>query len=74
MYGSILGCTAVTIDIETHQGLVIRIADNGSGIDMQNLRKLGNGLKNISRRMESIGGTFTINNHSGAVTTLQLFF
>jgi signal transduction histidine kinase len=66
--------TTVTIDIETHQGLLIRIADNGKGIDMQHLRQFGNGLKNIGRRMESIGGTFTINNQSGTVTTLQLPF
>ena len=60
------------IDIEATHLLRIKIADNGKGIDMQNLRRFGNGLKNIGRRMESIGGTFTIENDSGTVTTLEL--
>ncbi|MFI5133192.1 MAG: 7TM diverse intracellular signaling domain-containing protein [Chitinophagales bacterium] len=64
--------TEIKIDIETNNSLVIRIADNGVGIDMQNLRKFGNGLKNISRRMEIIGGSFNIENNKGTITTLQL--
>jgi signal transduction histidine kinase len=62
----------ITIDIEANHSLKIRIADNGTGIDMQNLRQFGNGLKNIARRMESVGGTFKIENDNGAVTTLEL--
>ncbi len=63
--------TAVTIHIEADHVLRIMISDNGVGIDMQNLRQFGNGLKNITRRMESIGGTFRIENRGGAVTTLE---
>ena len=66
------GASVITIDIETNDNLQIQIADNGKGIDMQKLRQFGNGLKNIARRMESIGGTFTIKNDNGAVTTLKL--
>ncbi len=62
----------VTITIETNHTLKIEIADNGSGIDLQNLRQFGNGLKNITRRMETIGGTFKIENKNGTVTTLEL--
>ena len=62
----------LTIDISTNHSLLIRIADNGVGIDMQNLRQFGNGLKNIARRMESIHGTFAIENNSGTVTTIEL--
>ncbi|MBL0272321.1 MAG: hypothetical protein IPQ06_04435 [Chitinophagaceae bacterium] len=62
----------ISITIEINQVLSIRIADNGKGIDLQNLRKFGNGLKNINRRMESIGGTFAIENNHGTVTTLIL--
>ena len=66
------GATIITIDIETNHSLVIRIADNGKGIDLQAHHQMGNGLKNIARRMESIGGTFTIENDNGTVTILVL--
>ena len=62
----------IIIDIEINSSLKIVIADNGIGIDLQSLRKFGNGLKNIGRRMESIGGTFAIANNNGTVTTLDL--
>ena len=62
----------ITIDIELKPELKITIHDDGKGIDLQNLRQFGNGLKNIGRRMESIGGTFTIENKNGTVTTLVL--
>ncbi len=66
------GASVITIDIKINHSLVIQISDEGKGIDMQNLRQFGNGLKNIARRMESIGGIFTIKNNHGAVTTLEL--
>lgn len=66
------GASQITIDIQVNHPLVITIQDNGSGIDKQNLRQFGNGLKNISNRMESIGGTFTIENKNGTMTTLEL--
>jgi signal transduction histidine kinase len=69
----------VVIDIHVNHELVIRITDNGKGIDLDNLRQFGNGLKNIARRMESIEGSFTIERNdsrgvdkSGTVTTLRL--
>lgn len=62
----------LTINIEAGHRLKIEIADNGTGIDMQNLRQFGNGLKNITRRMESISGIFKIENKNGTVTTLEL--
>lgn len=64
----------VQIRIETGDQLYIRIQDNGAGIDMQNLRQFGNGLKNIAKRMESIGGSFDIRNENGTVTELRLPF
>jgi signal transduction histidine kinase len=64
--------TAVTIDFAIDNNLVIKIADNGTGIDLQNLRQFGNGLKNVTRRMESIGGSYRIENDNGTVTILTL--
>jgi signal transduction histidine kinase len=73
------GASQVNIEIQADEKLLIRISDNGKGIDMENLRQFGNGLKNIARRMESIDGTFSIvrkdnsgENDHGTVTTLTL--
>lgn len=66
------GADEIRIDVNINHSLVIRIADNGIGIDKQNIRQFGNGLKNINRRMENIGGSYEINNHQGTVTTLTL--
>jgi signal transduction histidine kinase len=60
------------IDITANSVLRIRIADNGVGIDVDNIRQFGNGLKNITRRMVSIGGKFRIEKDGGTVTTIEL--
>jgi signal transduction histidine kinase len=52
--------------------LIIRISDNGIGIDLKNIRQFANGLKNISRRMESIAGSFEIDSNKGTITILTL--
>jgi signal transduction histidine kinase len=65
-------CTALKIDITVNSQLMIRIHDNGIGINLGNVRQFGNGLQNIERRMESIGGNFHIQKDNGTVTTLKL--
>ena len=62
----------VKIDIEADHKLKIKIADNGVGIDQEKIRRFGNGLKNIERRMKGIGGSYTISNNNGTVTVLEL--
>ena len=62
----------IRIDISIDDSLHIKIADNGIGIDFTNLRQFGNGIQNIRRRMETIGGTFEIRNENGTVTLLEL--
>ncbi len=64
--------TELNIDFSIDKALMIRISDNGVGIDLQKVRQFGNGLKNISRRMESIGGVYQIENTVGTTTTLIL--
>ncbi|HRO70996.1 MAG TPA: hypothetical protein PK951_11470, partial [Chitinophagaceae bacterium] len=64
--------TVLNIDFSIDKALIIRISDNGVGIDLQKVRQFGNGLKNISRRMESIGGIYQIENTVGTTTTLIL--
>ncbi len=62
----------ITINFHLNDVMIITITDNGKGIDMQQLRQFGNGLKNIAHRMGSIGGTFKIERNNGTVTTLEL--
>lgn len=64
--------TELKIDFKIDQALTIKIMDNGVGIDMQKIRQFGNGLKNIAKRMESIGGSCQIENTIGTTTTLKL--
>jgi len=64
--------SVLTIDFVINNELCIRIADNGVGIDKLKIRHFGNGLKNIARRMDSIGGTYRIDADDGTVTLLTL--
>jgi signal transduction histidine kinase len=66
--------TQVIISIEVNHSIKIKITDNGVGIDLENIRQFGNGLKNISQRMKTIGGTFKIENNNGTITTLEIPF
>jgi len=51
--------------------LMIKIADNGVGIDADKLRRFGNGLSNMRRRMESIDGAFKIESDKNCVLTFE---
>lgn len=60
------------IDIIAKENLlIIRISDNGVGINTDQLRRFGNGMNNMRRRMESIGGSFTIECDSQCVLTFE---
>jgi len=62
----------VTIDIQVENKLVITISDDGVGINLEKLRKFGNGLHNMKKRIESIEGEFTIVNQQGTRTVFEL--
>ena len=53
------------------QGLSLYIHDNGSGIDLGNLRRFGNGLNNMKRRMEERHISFKIENKNGTLITMH---
>ena len=59
----------LTIEIDKH--LTTRICDNGIGFDKKNLRPFSNGVHNIEKRMEEIGGSADIQNKNGTVVTLK---
>lgn len=65
--------TNVVIDIMVRDyQLVIKIADNGIGIDTEKLRRFGNGLSNMKRRMQSINGDFRIETDRGTTLYFEL--
>jgi signal transduction histidine kinase len=64
--------TQIQIIISTNdQRLMIKVADNGVGIDADKLRRFGNGLSNMRRRMESIDGSFKIESDKNSVLSFE---
>jgi signal transduction histidine kinase len=64
----------VHIAFSCNGDLEIKISDNGKGINTEKLNEYGNGLKNMQRRMENIGGNFNITSANGTTITLKLPF
>lgn len=62
----------VTVTIQFNHQMLVEINDNGKGIDEEKLNQFGNGLKNMQRRMESIGGSFNISSNNGTTTKLEI--
>jgi signal transduction histidine kinase len=66
--------SVVKINVTVHDRLVIEIQDDGVGINLEKLRKFGNGLNNMKKRMTSINGEFSIQNKAGTLTTFYLAY
>jgi signal transduction histidine kinase len=64
--------TEVKIDVLISNLLTIEITDNGKGIDPTMLNQYGNGLRNMQRRIESIGGHFSIFSKNGTTVVIQV--
>jgi signal transduction histidine kinase len=64
--------SVVRINVIVNDRLIIEIQDDGIGINMEKLRKFGNGLNNMKKRMTSIDGEFNIQNQEGTRTTFHL--
>lgn len=54
------GATQVTISITVTDRLEVIIEDNGRGLEVGKTSTLGNGLRSMQRRLEQVGGTFSI--------------
>jgi signal transduction histidine kinase len=65
-------CSVVRINVTVRDRMTVEIQDDGIGIDLEKLRKFGNGLNNMKKRMASINGEFNIENHQGTRTTFNL--
>jgi signal transduction histidine kinase/streptogramin lyase len=52
--------------------LALSLEDNGNGFAPGTASELGNGLVNMEKRMELIGGTFVVSSAPGAGTRIQL--
>jgi signal transduction histidine kinase len=66
------GATIVTIEFKIEQQLSVSIKDNGKGIDTGNIRPFANGLDNMKKRMDSIGGQIAIYKNNGTVIEIQV--
>ncbi|MFI5219727.1 MAG: two-component regulator propeller domain-containing protein [Bacteroidia bacterium] len=66
--------TSVLISIHLVENQMrLAIQDNGVGFDINNINE-GNGLKNMKRRAEELGGNLNINSRPGEGTSLLLNF
>jgi signal transduction histidine kinase len=52
-------------------GLSLFIQDDGIGFDLENVRRFGNGLKNMKRRMDEMSIDFSIENNNGTLIILH---
>ncbi len=63
--------THVKVSIATHPQFKLQIHDNGIGLPKSQPHS-GNGLRNMKRRAESIGGTLTFSATAGTTVTLVI--
>ncbi len=68
------GASSVKMDFHVNAGLHVNIHDDGKGLDVEKTMKSkqGNGLKNMRRRIESMGGSFKIYNNSGLMININI--
>lgn len=62
----------VTIEVIVAKKLHISIRDNGKGFDPEKVRLFGNGLKNIQKRMQIVGGQAEITSQNGTMVNLEI--
>ena len=62
----------VEIFFSVDQHLQITIKDNGRGLNTAEIRLFSNGISNMRKRMENIGGSFSIDNHNGTIIVLRI--
>ena len=66
--------TQVKLTVQTNEQLVVVVADNGKGFGVSNPDTPSgrNGLKNMQKRIESIGGNFSLMNGNGVTIKMEV--
>lgn len=62
----------VIIEVKVFKNMTIMIKDNGKGFDPEKVRLFGNGLKNIEKRMQQVGGQVDIISQNGTTVFLDI--
>jgi len=66
------GASIVSIAVDAGESLSIRISDNGKGFFENGKSSDGNGLRNMQKRMLSIGGEITVKSNNGVTISMQV--
>jgi len=64
--------TEVCFTISTDLDLLINIHDNGTGFNENNIRPFSNGLGNMKKRMEDLGGSCRIVHDNGTIVLITV--
>jgi signal transduction histidine kinase len=63
------GATETTVRCGLRGGIVeVSVEDNGMGFPIDQISRFGNGVPGMRKRIENIGGTFTLDSHRGGGT------
>lgn len=64
--------SAVSITIHCDKELKVNIRDNGRGFDLKAIRPFANGLENMKKRVDEIGGTIRVENNNGTAISITV--
>lgn len=64
--------TEVKLTVNINHYLTIKLKDNGTGFDQNNIRSFSNGLSNMESRVKEIGGKIEILNQQGTLVNLSI--
>ena len=63
----------IRLSLELEQDrLLVEVADDGCGFDLDGNRVMGNGLENMQKRLKTIGGKLHLESEPGTGTTVRL--
>jgi ligand-binding sensor domain-containing protein/two-component sensor histidine kinase len=67
------GATEASVSLSVSEArLMISVADNGKGFDLEAPRVTGEGLRNMKERLQTIGGTLRIESAAGQGTKIEM--
>ncbi len=64
--------TTVHIRMECDKKLELVVQDNGKGIDLSGIRRFANGMENMKKRMEEVGGQLLVTSSNGTEITASV--